>query len=348
MAARSRHKAAPYPLSRTPQGAAASAPQPPAQPGEGSHPHPSPNLPCDVPLSPAMAAGPQAGCGRSGPVKAGRTLTPHGCKVPVPVPPLHSFRVGPATAGVPRGTALAAHGCAPHQSQCRIPPSRDSASPSRQGDRPTPLRQSPGDATAHGGGLSGGSPPVYPHQPSEEKEQPRRFLRTLKPGAERTPPPLAPSECRGAARRSPAPLASVSGTRVCVAQTLSPWQGLLSGRHSSSLWFYIKQTLPASSPAGPGNRAADLGHLGTVLPLYLDFGAKFSICEILCKPRQRGHREVGALPARRGSRPGQQLSITVPASKQAPASLPRRSCPRRFFTAAKNLPVPRRFAPSSA
>lgn len=54
--------------------------------------------------------------------------------------------------------------------------------------------------------------------------------------------------------------------------------------------------------------------------MYLDFGAKFSICEILCKPRQRGHGEVEALPARRGSLPGQQLSITVTASKQATVS----------------------------
>lgn len=75
----------------------------------------------------------------------------------------------------------------------------------------------------------------------------------------------------------------------------------LLGRHSSSPRFYIKQTLPASSPAGPGNQAADLGHLGTVPPLYLDFRAKFSICEILCKQRRRGHQKVGALPACRGS-----------------------------------------------
>lgn len=34
-----------------------------------------------------------------------------------------------------------------------------------------------------------------------------------------------------------------------------PLHALLSGQHSCSLWFYIKQTLPASSPAGPGNRA---------------------------------------------------------------------------------------------
>lgn len=95
----------------------------------------------------------------------------------------------------------------------------------------------------------------------------------------------------------PRSLSGISGRARVHGTNAFPFQHLLPGQHSCSLWFSIKQTLPASSPAGPGNRAADLGHLGTVPPLYLDFGAKFSICEILCKPRQRGHREVGAGPA---------------------------------------------------
>lgn len=176
------------------------------------------------------------------------------------------------------------------------------------------MQQSPGMRRTRGG-VWPGEPPLYPQQPREEKEQPRHLLRTLKPGAEL----LHPSPSPDAACWSPAPLASIPRTPSPARawhRRFPPRQVSFPGRHSSSLWFYIKQTLPASSPAGPGNRAADLGHLGTVPPLYLDFGAKFSICKILCKPRQRGHREVGALPAH----PGQQLSITVTASKQATAS----------------------------
>lgn len=99
----------------------------------------------------------------------------------------------------------------------------------------------------------------------------------------------------------PHSLSGISQARVHGTNAF-PFQRLLPGQHSCSLWFSIKQTLPASSPAGPGNRAADLGHLGTVPPLYLDFGAKFSICEILCK---------GATGRLERSRLGQQCSITL-------------------------------------
>lgn len=143
---------------------------------------------------------------------------------------------------------------------------------------------------AHGGPHWGAprSPPAAPgsHQGATPPS------RHLQPGTGGIPPPLSPSQERLAALWT---LLLVRDLRERLHGTdASPFQQLLPGQHSC---FSIKQTLPASSPAGPGNRAADLGHLGTVPPLYLDFGAKFSICEILCEPRQRGHREVGAGPA---------------------------------------------------
>lgn len=109
------------------------------------------------------------------------------------------------------------------------------------------------------------------------------------------------------------------GSHLWARPSRSPLADLLPGRHSCSLWFYIKQTLPASSPAGPGNRAADLGQLGTVLPSYLDFEAKSSICKILHKPWLGGQWEVGASPARCSSLPSQQLSITLTAPNQSPS-----------------------------
>lgn len=124
---------------------------------------------------------------------------------------------------------------------------------------------------------------------------------------------------------------SVRGTDL----SLSP--GLRSGRHSSSLWFYIKQTLPASSPAGPGNRAADLGHLGTVPPLYLDFRAKFSICEILWKlgegatGRLERYRHVtAASPASSSPSPSQPPNV--------PPRLPLTLRPTKRFGSGQNLP----------
>lgn len=60
-------------------------------------------------------------------------------------------------------------------------------------------------------------------------------------------PPCSPS-----APRSP-PLSAAAP--ACAWRRHFALRALLSGQHSCSLWFYIKQTLPASSPAGPGNRA---------------------------------------------------------------------------------------------
>lgn len=67
--------------------------------------------------------------------------------------------------------------------------------------------------------------------------------------------------------------------------------------------------------------------------MYLDFGVKFNICEILCKPQQRGHREVGAGPAGPAvlhHRHSLQTSTVSPS--------PERCSPRSLCTAAKISP----------
>lgn len=84
---------------------------------QGFHP---PSLPTPTrrhPAVPTGAAGPQAGC-----VQAGWTLAPRWGKVPLPNPPVRGSRMGPARAGVPRGTALLAHGHAPRPALCGVPP----------------------------------------------------------------------------------------------------------------------------------------------------------------------------------------------------------------------------------
>lgn len=53
-----------YLLSLTPQGTTASAPSSQHSYGRVSAPHPAPNLPCDIRLSPTKAARPHAGCSR--------------------------------------------------------------------------------------------------------------------------------------------------------------------------------------------------------------------------------------------------------------------------------------------
>lgn len=192
---------------------------------------------------------------------------------------------------------------------------------------------------AHGG--PAGEPPVHPQQQGEPTQEPQPCPCTSKQElGEFLPPSAHPN-----AEEQPRSLSGISCTpsraRVHGTNAL-PFQHLLPDQHSSSLCFSIKQTLPASSPAGPGNRAADLGHLGTVPALYLDFGAKFSICEILCKPRQRGHREVGAVPA------GPAVlhhRHSLPSSTVSPS--PKCSSPWSLFTAAKISPMPRCFARSS-
>lgn len=204
MAARSRHNPVPYLLSRTPRGTVASAPQLPAQLGEGSCPPSLPKPPLRCPSVPRHGSG---ASGRLRPIRscAGRMDSdPTGVQSPGAQP---SHAQIPYGAGQGRHAARhGAGGTGPHPSPCRIPPPR--------GGEPFSAGRLPNFAAAEPRGCDGAwglrprDPSVYPQQLGEETEQPCHLLRTLKPGAGWTSSPR--SERGGAACWSPAPLARIS------------------------------------------------------------------------------------------------------------------------------------------
>ena len=225
MPAQSRHDPVLYLLSRTPQGATASAPQLPAQLGEGSHP---PSVPKPALQRPSV---PHHGSGASGRLQPGWSRAGRTDSDPMRV---QSPGAQPSHAQLPYGAGQdrraprhGAGGTADHPSPCRIPPphGRRSVSPSRQGDCPTLLWQSPRDATAHGG--SGrGSPQFIPSSWGKRQRSHAAFsaASNQEPGGHLplpSPQPNADEQLAGAPLPSPGSHARPA-ERVCMAQTFSP------------------------------------------------------------------------------------------------------------------------------